>query len=69
MASVTKQPSKQEIKNALRQVRGELKHKSCVSRIGLFDSVVREDEQIVRDVDLLVEFERTAELLFIHLAD
>ena len=58
-----------EIKNVLRQVRGELKHKYGVSRIGLFGSVVREDEQIVRDVDLLVEFGRPLGILFIHLAD
>ena len=69
MSSVAKQPSKQEIKNALRQIRGELKHKYGVRRIGLFGSLVREDEQIVRDVDLLVEFERPVGLLFIHLAD
>ena len=69
MPSVAKQPSKQEIKNALRQIRGELKHKYGVRRIGLFGSLVREDEQIVRDVDLLVEFERPVGLLFIHLAD
>ena len=36
MPSVAKQPSKQEIKNALRQIRGELKHKYGVRRIGLF---------------------------------
>jgi uncharacterized protein len=69
MPSVAKQPSKQEIKNALRQIRGELKHKYGVRRIGLFGSLVREDEQVVRDVDLLVEFERPVGLLFIHLAD
>ena len=69
MPSVAKQPSKQEIKNVLRQVRGELKHKYGVRRIGLFGSLVREDEQVVRDVDLLVEFERPVGLLFIHLAD
>jgi len=69
MPSVAKQPSEQEIKNALRQIRGELKHKYGVRRIGLFGSLVREDEQIVRDVDLLVEFERPVGLLFIHLAD
>ena len=46
-----------------------MKHKYGVRRIGLFGSVVREDEQIVRDVDLLVEFERPVGLLFIHLAD
>ena len=69
MPSFAKQPSKQEIKNALRQIRGELKHKYGVRRIGLFGSLVREDEQIVRDVDLLVEFERPVGLLFIHLAD
>ena len=68
MPIVVKQPSKQEIKNVLRQVRGELKHKYGVRRIGLFGSVVREDEHIVRDVDLLVEFERRVGLLFIHLA-
>ena len=69
MPLVAKQSSKQEIKNVLRQVSSELKHKYGVSRIGLFGSVVREDEQIVRDVDLLVEFERPVGLLFIHLAD
>ncbi len=69
MSSVAKQSSKQKIKNALRQIRGELKHKYGVRRIGLFGSLVREDEQIVRDVDLLVEFERPVGLLFIHLAD
>ena len=69
MPSIAKQPSKQENKNALRQIRGELKHKYGVRRIGLFGSLVREDEQIVRDVDLLVEFERPVGLLFIHLAD
>ena len=46
-----------------------MKHKYGVRRIGLFGSLVREDEQIVRDVDLLVEFERPVGLLFIHLAD
>jgi predicted nucleotidyltransferase len=58
MPLVAKQSSKQEIKNVLRQVSSELKHKYGVSRIGLFGSVVRKDEQIVHDVDLLVEFER-----------
>ena len=54
MPLVAKQSSKQEIKNVLRQVSVELKHEYGVSRIGLFGSVVRKDEQIGGDVDLLV---------------
>ena len=69
MPLVTKQPSEQEIKNLLRQVSGEWKHKYDAGRIGLFGSLVLGDEQIVRDVDLLVEFEGPVRLLFIHLAD
>ena len=69
MPIVAKQPSKQEIKSALCQVSGELKHEYGVGRIGLFGSVVREDEQIVRDVDLLVEFERPVGLMLIYPAD
>lgn len=54
---------KNEIIKILEEVYPEIKEKYKVRRIGLFGSVVKHSENKDSDIDLLTEFEESADLL------
>ena len=54
---------KKEIIIILEEVYSEIREKYKVKRIGLFGSVVKHTENKVSDIDLLTEFEESADLL------
>jgi predicted nucleotidyltransferase len=51
-----------EIKHSLSAHKAELQQKYCVKEIGVFGSYVRGEQKSQSDVDVLVEFEESAEL-------
>jgi predicted nucleotidyltransferase len=53
---------KQEIISAIKALQGELKQRFKVKEIGIFGSVVREEQRPASDIDLLVDFETGADL-------
>jgi hypothetical protein len=58
----------EELKRILRDHKYELKDKYGVKEIGVFGSYIRKQEKKTSDVDILVEFQKTVDLLtFVHL--
>jgi len=55
--------NKSEIMKILEEVYSEIREKYKVRRIGLFGSVVKHTENKDSDIDLLTEFEESADLL------
>ncbi len=58
-----------EIKKLLEHHKQSLKDKYHIKNIGLFGSIVRGDNSVSSDVDILVEFEKPIGLDFVSLAD
>jgi len=54
--------SKQEILSLIKALQGELKQRYKVKEIGVFGSVVREEQRQASDIDVLVDFEDGADL-------
>lgn len=54
--------SKQEILSIIRSLQGELKQRYKVKEIGVFGSIVREEQRQSSDIDVLVDFEEGADL-------
>jgi predicted nucleotidyltransferase len=54
--------SKQEILSLIKSLQGELKRRYKVKEIGVFGSVVREEQRLASDIDVLVDFEEGADL-------
>jgi len=54
--------SKAEIIKSIKALRGELSNKYKVREIGVFGSVVRGDQKQESDIDVLVDFEESADL-------
>jgi predicted nucleotidyltransferase len=54
--------SKQEILSLIKALRGEIKQRYKVKEIGVFGSVVREEQRQASDIDVLVDFEAGADL-------
>ena len=54
---------KEEIINILKEVNGEAQQKYKARVVGLFGSFAREEEKAESDVDVLVSFEKGANLL------
>ena len=54
--------TKEEILSLLRSLRGELRQRFKVKEIGVFGSVVREEQRASSDIDVLVDFEEGADL-------
>ncbi|HEY6011386.1 MAG TPA: nucleotidyltransferase family protein [Nitrospirota bacterium] len=54
--------SKQEILSTIKVLQGELKRRYKVKAIGVFGSVVREEQRQMSDIDVLVDFEAGADL-------
>ena len=54
--------SKQEILSIIRSLQGELRQRFKVKEIGVFGSVVREEQRQSSDIDVLVDFEEGADL-------
>jgi len=52
----------EEIKNILSKHKGELREKYKVKEIGIFGSFIRGEQKKNSDVDVLVEFEKSASL-------
>ena len=52
-----------EIKMILQGYKEELRKKYGIKEIGIFGSYVREEQKEISDVDILVEFEKTPDLL------
>jgi predicted nucleotidyltransferase len=60
----------EEIKKILEEYKETLREKYGVKEIGIFGSYVRKETKRASDVDILVEFDRTIDLLeFISLED
>jgi len=59
----------EEIKEIIKQHRGELEEKFKVKSIAIFGSYVRGEQTSESDIDIIVEFKEPVGLLFIHLAD
>lgn len=60
----------QDIKKTLKNHKEELKRKYGVSKIGVFGSYVKNQQDETSDVDILVEFENAIDLLtFVNLKD
>jgi len=53
---------KEEILKILEELKGQLRTKYKVKKIGLFGSFVRGEEKKTSDVDILVEFEEVPDL-------
>jgi hypothetical protein len=53
---------KQEIVSVIKALQGELKQRFKVKEIGIFGSVVREEQRPTSDIDFLVDFETGADL-------
>lgn len=66
---VMKMKTLEEIKEIIKQHKGELSEKYKVKEIALFGSCVRGDQDENSDVDILVDFHEPVGLLFVHLAD
>jgi len=54
--------SKQEIMSLIKSLLGELRQRFKVKEIGVFGSVVREEQRQTSDIDVLVDFEGGADL-------
>jgi predicted nucleotidyltransferase len=54
--------SKEEIIKIIKEVKGQLREKYKVEEIGLFGSVVREEQKGKSDIDLLVDFRDDADI-------
>ncbi len=54
--------SKQEILSLIKSLQDELKRRYKVKEIGVFGSVVREEQRQASDIDVLVDFEDGADL-------
>lgn len=54
--------NKAEIIKSIKALRGELNKKYKVREIGVFGSVVRGDQKQASDIDVLVDFEESADL-------
>lgn len=58
----------EEIKNILSDHKDELKEKYGVNEIGIFGSYIQDMQKMTSDVDILVEFQKTIDLLtFVHI--
>ena len=55
---MVKQPSLNEIKEAIQEKIPYIRENYGVGRIGIFGSVARQDDSQASDIDLLVEFDR-----------
>ena len=55
--------NKDEILKILEELREEIKKKYKVKAIGLFGSVIREEQKETSDIDILVDFEDDADLI------
>ncbi len=57
-----------EIKKILKSLKPELKERYSVKEIGIFGSVVRNEQKRGSDIDIAVEFDKIPDLLtFIHI--
>lgn len=54
--------SKQEILSIIKALQGELRQRFKVKEIGVFGSVVREEQRQASDIDVLVDFDDGADL-------
>jgi len=58
----------EEIKKILMERKNELKDKYGVKEIGVFGSYVTETQTAKSDIDILIEFQKTVDLLtFVHI--
>jgi predicted nucleotidyltransferase len=54
--------TKEEILSLIRSLQGEFRQRFKVKEIGVFGSVVREEQRASSDIDVLVDFEEGADL-------